>query len=525
MATATVMAMRHPRKRPEAPRLHGVAAICLTLLAPAAAWAQQNDGGQRSSGLVVQPRISVQTMATDNVMLTSNRDDALVTTVTPGIGLVSRGGRFVGMLDYSLSGVLYTKTVQPNRFQQALRASGSVDVIENTFQVDAVASISQQSISALGAQTTDSSLGGVNRTEVASLTVSPVLHGRLGPLAAVELRGNLGESRAKNNTLGNVRQTGGTLNLSGLYPSMVNWFATLSDQRSQFRGYDNDSRSTQAYAGLRFTPDVDLMFAVNGGRERSNYLVGTQATSALWGGSVNWVPSPRTKVAADWMRHSYGNSHSFNIEHRLARSAFRYTDTQAVSQLPQVGQVSMGSVYDLLFQQYASIEPDPVKRDAIVRAFLSSNGINPDSQLVSRVLTNAPSIQRSQQLSYSFTGLRMNFILSANSGWTNRLGTTTVVAGDLSNFQRIVQRGVSASLTHKLTLQSTLGLSYGVIHNSGQGGTGLLANDIQLRTATVSWQTQLALRTQFALLLRHAQSDGATSYRENALTANLVQTF
>ncbi|XHS77534.1 TIGR03016 family PEP-CTERM system-associated outer membrane protein [Burkholderiaceae bacterium UC74_6] len=506
-------------------RLRGAAALCLTALAPVA-WAQQQlDTGQRSTGLIIQPRLGVQVTATDNVMLTHNGDDALITSVTPGISLVSRGGRFVGMLDYSLSSILYTKTEQGNRFQQALRASGSVDVIENTFQVDAVANISQQSISALGAQTSDSSLGGLNRTEVATLTVSPLLHGRIGPLALFELRGTLGESRTKNNTLGNVQQTGGSLNLTGPNPGIVNWFATLSDQRSQFRGYDNDSRSTQAYAGLRFVPDVDVMFSLNGGRERSNYLSGTEETSALWGGSVTWAPSPRTKVAADWMRHNYGNSHSFNIEHRLARSAFRYTDTQAVSQLPQVGQVSLGSVYDLLFQQYASIEPDPVKRDALVRAFLSSNGINPDSQLVSRVLTNAPSIQRSQQLSYTFTGVRMSFVLSASGGWTNRLGTTTVVSGDLSNFQRIVQRGVSGTVTHKVSPLSTLGLSYGVIHNSGEGGTTTIANNIQLRTATLSLQTQLALRTQLSVLLRHAQSDGATSYRENALTANLVQTF
>jgi uncharacterized protein (PEP-CTERM system associated) len=494
------------------------------VLAPAA-WGQQDDSGQRSTGLVLQPRLGVQMIATDNVTLTRNRDAALVTSVTPGLNLVSRGGRFVGMLDYSLSGIVYTKTQQRNRFQQTLRANGTVDVIENTFQVDTVASISQQSISALGAQTTDNSLGGLNRTEVATLNVSPVLHGRIGPLASVELRGNFGESRTKNNPLGNVQQTGGSLNLTGLYPGMVNWFATVSDQRSQFRGYDNDSRSTQAYAGLRFAPDVDFTFSANGGRERSNYLAGTEEDSAIWGGSASWVPSPRTKVTADWMRHSYGNSHSLNIEHRLARSAFRYTDTQAVSQLPQIGQVSLGSIYDLLFQQYASVEPDPAKRDVLVRAFLASNGINPDSQLVSRVLTNAPTIQRNQQLSYTFTGLRMSFVLSATGGWTNRLGATTVIAGDLSNFQRIVQRGVSGTVTHKLTPLSDLGLSYTVIHNSGQGGTTTLPNDIQLRTATISLQSQLALRTQFTLLLRHAQSDGSTVYRENALTANLVQTF
>ncbi len=515
--------MRHRRKRPESARGRGAALLCFSVLA-SAAQAQSNDGAQRSTGLTWQPRVSVQMTATDNVTLSAQKDDALVTTISPGISVSSRGGRFVGSLDYSLSGILYTGTKQPDRFQQNLRASGTVQVIENVFVVDSVASINQQATSFLGAQSSDTTLGSNNRTEVASLTISPVLRSRIGSLASVDLRGNFGETRAKNNALGNVTQTGGTLSLTGLNPGMVNWFGTLSDQRQTYRGFGDNYNSAQAYAGLQFQPDVDVGGSLSLGRERSNYL-GQEQTTGLYGASVIWTPSPRTRASLDWMHHSYGDSHTINVEHRLARSAFRYTDTQGVSQQPQVGQSTMGSIYDLLFQEYASIEPDPVKRDQLVRAYLLSNGVNPDAQLVGQVLTNAPTIQRTQQLSYTFTGVRMSFVLSGQMSRTDRLGTTTIVAGDLTAFQRVIQRGVTATVTHKLTPISSAGVSLSLLRNSGQFGTSLLGNEVQLRTLTVSWDTRLAQRTQLSVMARHAQSTGAATYSENAITANLVQLF
>jgi uncharacterized protein (PEP-CTERM system associated) len=225
------------------------------------------------------------------------------------------------------------------------------------------------------------------------------------------------------------------------------------------------------------------------------------------------------------MRHSYGNSHSLTIEYRLARSAFRYLDTQAVNQTPQLGTASLGSVYDVFFLQYASIEPDPIKRDQLVRAFLQGSGINPDTQLVNRVLTNTPVLARQQQLSYSISGVRTSLVLSAQRSATERLGSASGVVGDLSQFENVVQRGVSVTLSHQLTPSSSAGLSFSMLHNSGLGGSTLQPGSTKLRSLVANWSSRIANRTSVGLMVRHTDSDGIYSYRENAASVNLTQLF
>ena len=501
--------------------MRGALLICLPALA-SAAWAD----GAPPSGLVIQTRLALETLLTDNNRLTdTNRDTALVTTVSPGISIAARGARLFGTLDYSLSGIAYAKSAEPDRIQQSLRAVGSAELIENLLKVDTAASISQQSASALGPQTLDNSLANPNRTEVATLMVAPRLNGRIGSFASVQVTGSVTETRTKDNAAGDTRQTGGSVAVNSLGSGQFGWYANLTDQRMSYLQYSGQSDSAQAWVGLSYRPDVDVSLSLNGGRERSNYLAGTPETSAIFGGSFGWTPSPRTKVTGDWMRHSYGNSHTLAIEYRLARSAFRYIDNQGVNQTPQLGATSLGSVYDVLFLQYASIEPDPVKRDQLVRSYLSGTGINPNTQLVGQVLTNTPVLSRQQQLSYSISGVRTSLVLSAQRSFTDRIGSPTGVVGDLSNFQSVVQRGVSLTLSHQLTPISSAGLSFSLIHNGGLGGSGLQASDAKLRMLTANWSSRIAIRTSVGFMIRRTDSDGTYGYRENAASVNLTQLF
>ena len=189
------------------------------------------------------------------------------------------------------------------------------------------------------------------------------------------------------------------------------------------------------------------------------------------------------------------------------------------------GQASLGSVYDIFFLQFASIFPDPVERDQKVREFLAANGMNPNTQLVNQVLTNTPVVGRQQLLSYSMTGVRTSLVLSLQRSVTDRLGAANGVIGDLNLFQTVVQRGVSATLSHQLTPMSAAGLSFSMTHSSGLGGSSALGSDMKLRVFTANWSTRLGTRTSVGLMARHAVADGVSSYRENAASATLNQLF
>ena len=221
--------------------------------------------------MVIQPRLTLESLLTDNnTLAATDRDKALVTTVTPGISISSRTGRIVGRLDYSLGGIIYTKSAQPDRFQQSLRASVSAELIENVLAVDSAASISQQAMSAFGNQTLDSNLANPNRTEVASLTIAPRLQGRLGSFASFNVRGSVTENRSKNSAVGDSRQSEASVGLAGLSQGHLGWFANLTDQRTSYPGYAGTSESAQGWLGLSYRPDVDFSFGANGGLERNN---------------------------------------------------------------------------------------------------------------------------------------------------------------------------------------------------------------------------------------------------------------
>lgn len=484
--------------------------------------AQEGDGRRAGgSGLSVLPSLGLSQTLTDNNTLTSAaKDAALVSVLTPGVSIRSSSGRLRGSLDYSLSAILYTKSEQKNRTQQSMAAQGVAELVENALYVDARANIAQQASSAFGQQTADSRLGDPNRTEVASLNLAPYLRGRLGGLASFELRGTAMETNAKGGTTGDSRNTGGSLRVDGLGNGKLRWWSSLSTQKTHFKAGNTKNESSTANVGLRYRPDVDLEFGFNGGPERNDYF-GSRRSGSNYGVSANWSPSVRTKLASDWQYHDYGNSHSFSFEHRMSRSSWRILDAQSVSLGDQSGATGTRNNYELLFLQFASIEPDLIKRDLLVRNYLQAQGLSPDAITSSGFLTSAPSTLRRQEISFSLLGQRTTLLTSLSQSTTSRLGTNITVGDDLAQSAKIVQRGLSVSLSHRLTPSASASLSFSEQQTRGDSA-GLSTT---LRSVLASWTGRLGLRTSVSLGARHTQFESSAPYRENAIFANLTQQF
>ena len=65
--------------------------------------------------------------------------------------------------------------------------------------------------------------------------------------------------------------------------------------------------------------------------------------------------------------HVYGNTYAVNFEQRFARTVWRYSDSRAATNT-SLGALGTQTNYELFYLQFASIEPDPVKRDLLVAA-------------------------------------------------------------------------------------------------------------------------------------------------------------
>jgi uncharacterized protein (PEP-CTERM system associated) len=383
--------------------------------------AATSGGSGRSFAIV--PRITVSETLTDNVRLESgNKRSDLVSTVSPGLSVRSDAGRLRGFLDYSLSQVLYAREASANNLQNSLNTMMTYEAVNNFAFIDVNGSISQQAISAFGQQGTDNSLINSNRTEVKTLTVSPYVRGRLADIGSYQVRYNRSATRSKgdNASDGDVQDL--TASLSGESNSRVlNWSTTGSHSGQEFsRGRTTEADRFRAVVTGVINPQFNV--SLIGGYESNNYATADKEGKVNYGLGFNAAFNERTRLNATIERRFFGTGHSLTFEHRTQRTAWRLTDSKDVSVMPnQVGNASLGTTYDLWFSQFASIEPDPIRRAVLVENFLRANGLNGSTKVNIGFLTSGVTLQRQQSLSFTMFGLRDTLTLMANRGTTGAL--------------------------------------------------------------------------------------------------------
>lgn len=491
----------------------------LALLAMACTGVAQAQEGT-AGGSNLRARVGVNQTFTDNLRLASqDKDAALITTLSPGVTLTSASGALRGSLDYALNGIAYVKTDQGSQVQHTLSANGLAEIVDGRLYVDVRASIGQQSASAFGQQAAAPTLANSNQREVGTLNVSPYWVGQLGAVASYELRGNMARTEARGSSVGDSRASGASLRLSGVGGGPLGWWLLMNQQRADYSAAPAN-QSSNLTAGLTYRPDPDVTFGVNLGRERSDYLGNGASNGVNTGINANWTPTPRTRVAADWQRHAYGNSHSLSFEHRMARSVWRLSDSQTLNLGNTGSGAGVRSNYDQFYLLLASQEPDPVRRDALVRSTLQTLGLSPDAPVANGFVLSGPSRLRSQQLSGTLQGLRSSITAQFNRSVSGRVGSNAGT-GDLATSGRIEQRSLSVSAGHQLSPLSSLSLTAARLETEGDQSS--LAT--QLTSLTLNWSARLGMRLSAQLGGRHSRFEGAQPYTENAVYANLTQQF
>lgn len=475
----------------------------------------------------VVPRVSLMQTWTDNLRLDDrNKDAALITMLSPGISIVSGGGALRGSLDYSLNGIAYFKSDQPSRVTNSLAASGQAELIPGTLYVDARANIGQQNASAfaqqsaptLGSQGAVADLANPNQRETGTLSVSPLLRGALGSVATYDLRGDFTRTEVRGSGLGDSQGAGGSLRVDQRNAGVVGTWLSLTTQ--QTKASSTSYRSSELRLGVNYRPDPDWRFSANVGQERNDYLAGNERSGATGGVTADWTPTPRTQIGADWQHHNYGASHTLRLDHRMARSVWRFADMRSTT----LGSTGVGggvrSNYDLFFLLYASREPDPIKRDILVRSELLAQGLSPDAPATGGFLSSGPSRLHNQQLGFTFQGLRSSLTGQLSRTVTSRLGNN-VNQGDLANSSSIEQRSYSLSASHQLT--PLWGLSLTALRQETSGD--LSSQSTRLTSVLANFSARVNERLSAQLGARHSRFEGVTPYTENGAYANLTQSF
>lgn len=493
----------------------GGALSALSCFSPAIkVWAADAGAGQRQ--VVIEPSLSLTQTLSDNPELRAvDVQSDSITRLTLGLGLRANGGPVRGRLDYALSSLVQARNSARNAWQNQLSAALETDFLDKRAQLEASASIGRSAISAFGAQPDGSANTGANTTEQRSLRLVPSLRGPLGPNLRYTATASLQANDAKDNTVGDSSTAALSLHVEPVRLGRLSWSVDASHTTSDFkagRSTDGDRVFASLQARLE---ELDLRLNANAGVELSNLASADRRRYSTWGLGAEWVPSARTRVAADYGERFFGRSHNVTVEHRTPLTVWRFTDSRSLS-LGGGGGTLRGTAYDLYFAQFASAEPDPVKRADLVNGFLRLNGIDPQASLNLDFLRSAPTLQDRQELSVAWRGMRSTAMLSFTRSGTHRLDDGGPVAGDLAASSTVDLRGVAVNLTHRLTPQSVLDLSV-----SQQQGRGQLASqDSWQRQYTVQYTLRPAIKSNLIVGLRHGQYERpGLSYTENAVYA------
>lgn len=481
-------------------------------------------------GWTIQPRISLTETLTDNVNInraSGNKQSDLITELAPGIRIQAQTARLKGYFDYALRGFMYASQPDYNNTQNALNTFGTLEAIDDWFFLDFNGRISQQAISAFGAQSPGTGSVNGNVTETSSFGLSPYIRGQLGGLVEYSLRYKQTINRSDASSISNIDLSQWVGQLQGGTPfNNLRWAIDANQQTAEYSsGRKTDADQFRGVATYTLLPEFRV--SLSAGRESNNYATQDQESRNTHGYGFDWNPTARTQLSVFKERRFFGDGHRISFNHRFPLSSIRYTDTRDVSVLPdQFGLAGMGTVYDMYFQQFASLIPDPVARAAFVQAFLTATNIDPNTQVIGGFLSSRATLQRRQELAFTLHGVRNTLTVMANRSESQSTLAATAINDDFTrnSLNAIEQRGISVNFSHRLTQLANLNLLASRQSSTGSGTSNNLETTTTMYQVTAS--TKLSAKTTGSLSLRRAEFDSTTTpYTENALIGTLIHAF
>lgn len=471
----------------------------------------------------ITPSFSTTETWTSNLYSnTGNKVSGRVTEVSPGINAIKSTGRIKGYLNYSLNILNYSGGDGRDSINNSLNSSINSEIIEGHGFVDATGLITQQTISAFALQTNNNNYN-KNKTEISTYGISPYYRGNLSNIFDYEVRYSLATMRAKNNDNFSSNDRTAIVSLNG-----NEIFKKLSwgiNARSQFVSRKNspDTEVDKLNISLNYLISDKLVISVSSGREVQNYITTEKESSRTSGIGLNWSISEMTKLSANAENNPLGKMHSVNFAHRTPRTSWSVSDVKSVSLSNSKITPSLGSNYDLLFSQFSSIEPDPIKRSQLVNNYLQLNGISPNSTAINGYLTAGTSLQHAQNITFALLGVRDTVTFTAARSIGKKIGLVTIAASDdLNNSSSIRQDGYTISYTHRLTADTVLNNQFSNQKIYGE----LYSQNSELKSVNLSASTRIGSKAFFTMSARHSISSSPSSaYKETAVIGNLTLQF
>jgi uncharacterized protein (PEP-CTERM system associated) len=290
----------------------------------------------------VTPSISATSTATDNSsQSSSNSQGSLITTVSPGISLVSKGSRRIkAALSYRVTGIVRVGgDNQSNNINHNLAANGKAELVEDFLYLDGSANISQQLISLLGSPA-DANTNNSNRATVGTYSISPYAQKRFGSFANGLLRYTHSAAIFQNNVSGNSQSDGVIAALSsGSRFDVIDWSLNYSERHTNngsstsLQSNTTNFETESATLGLKVSRTFRVFATV--GRDSNNFINAAELNGDYYTAGVDWRPSDRTSIQASAGKRYLGNTYALSLRHSGHHTHWGASYSESVSDVSQ----------------------------------------------------------------------------------------------------------------------------------------------------------------------------------------------
>jgi uncharacterized protein (PEP-CTERM system associated) len=482
------------------------------------------DSGEepKRAGYWIEPRVSVGLSITNNSRLNADRIAEQGLSISPGFRAVFDNARVRGSLDYSLTGLYYARGTYDNSFQQALDGFLTINTWDDRAFVDIAGKVDRVAVSAFGGQSVND-FTNPNLSESAQVRVSPYLKGYLGSAASYEARYTLQATRTDVATRSDYTAHDWLISLENRDLSQrIGWSLKARTQKNDYNlGRTTQSRSAEAGLSYAFTPMVRGSAFV--GAESNDVVSLDRRSYSASGVGVDWQPSDKTRISIALDRRYYGNGHNILLEHRSARTVWRYTDTQSAVNNALEDVAVFGGNFDVFANYFEALEPDPVKREQLIEREKIKYGVQSTYDLYRRFVTSSSTFERNQILSVLLEGARSVVTLSLGRHKSRRLDAGVNLLGDdFDNASSILQRSWAVVYAHRLTQLTSASVSLtGLKTDSTNASLGDSS-----KALGVGLTSRLGLRTSATVQLQHTVFTSAVNpYRVTSVVGVVTHRF
>ncbi|MEM7469359.1 MAG: TIGR03016 family PEP-CTERM system-associated outer membrane protein [Pseudomonadota bacterium] len=452
------------------------------------------------------PRINFSEEYSDNVTLNDqNTLSDFISTITPGVTIRGVSSRLQTNVDYNMQNLRYIDNDNFNRTNHQLQSKAVLTLIDQVFDFEATAALSQQQVNNRGNFVTSARSQTGNRADVLNYQFRPILKHHFGNWA--DATGSFTRSFNENSG-GNVGGVGsGSTDRTQISLRTGSRFAR-TPTRFNFRRNKSEFDSgrvneTQSFtANFSYIVDRKLRLTAETGIDDNSFGGGSGNNNRdgfRWRLGGTWTPSQRTSVSGHFGERGFGSTFDVAVSHRHRRLNFNlnYSEqlrTNAQRQAELV-LVPLTDANDL-----PSFDP-----------FVNSNILTP---------LNTASINEEVSLSKRLN-VGLNYQLRRSTVGATYYQTERTFQSSLNGEET---RGYSFFLNRSFSPRLSGALSFSWRQSLRQTGQ----NDNELFQFSPSLTYVLGPRSSLNLSYSYVDSKGGTNnqfsndFLENALTANLA---